>query len=66
MLYGARGAASSDIDAIADALVKLSIFASTNSDKISSIDINPFIVRPEGQGAVGVDALIIPHGVDVI
>ena len=33
--------------------------------KISSIDINPFIVRPEGQGAVGVDALIMPHGVDV-
>ena len=66
MLYGARGAPSSDIDAIADALVKLSVFASENSDKISSIDINPFIVRPEGQGAVGVDALIIPHGVDVI
>lgn len=66
MLYGARGAPSSDIDAIADALVKLSVFASENSNKISSIDINPFIVRPEGQGAVGVDALIIPHGVDVI
>ena len=65
MLYGARGAQPSDINSIAEALVKLSVFAHENAEKISSIDINPFMVKPEGKGAAGVDALIIPNGVEV-
>jgi acyl-CoA synthetase (NDP forming) len=60
MLYGARGNPPSDIHALAEAMVKLSVFANENAEKISSIDINPFIVRPMGEGAIGVDALIIP------
>ena len=60
MLYGARGAAPADIDALADALVKLSVFAAANADRFSSIDINPFIVKEKG--AVAVDALIVPVG----
>jgi acyl-CoA synthetase (NDP forming) len=60
MLYGARGAAPADIDALADALVKLSVFADANADRFSSIDINPFIVKKKG--AVAVDALIVPVG----
>ena len=65
MLYGARGAQPSDINSIAEALVKLSVFAHENAEKISSIDINPFMVKPEGKGAAGVDALIIPNGIEV-
>jgi len=60
MLFGARGNPPSDIHALAEAMVKLSVFASENAERISSIDINPFIVRPMGEGAIGVDALIIP------
>jgi hypothetical protein len=45
-------------------LVNLSVFAHENAEKISSIDINPFMVRPNGEGAAGVDALIIPNGVE--
>ena len=58
MLDGVRGAAPVDIDALAKALANLSVFAAANADTIESIDINPFIVLPNG--AVAVDALIVP------
>jgi len=32
--------------------------AAAQGDALESIDINPFIVLPRGQGAVAVDALI--------
>ena len=60
MLHGARGSAPADIDTLADALVNLSVFAADNADRISSIDINPFIVLEKGAAAV--DALIVPAG----
>tara|TARA_Y100001934_G_scaffold218352_2_gene259435 strand:+ start:46557 stop:48674 length:2118 start_codon:yes stop_codon:yes gene_type:complete len=60
LLEGVRGGSVADIDALADALSKLSVFGYENSDRIDSIDINPFIVLPEGQGACAVDALIVP------
>ena len=60
VLEGVRGALPADIDALAQALSRLSVFAAANADKLDSIDINPFIVLPEGQGAVAVDALIVP------
>jgi acyl-CoA synthetase (NDP forming) len=59
MLDGVRGAPPSDIDALADALSKLSVFAATNAESVETIDVNPFIVLPKG--AVAVDALIIPR-----
>ena len=62
MLHGARGTAPADIDALADALVKLSVFADANADRFSSIDVNPFIVKEKG--AVAVDALIVPVGAE--
>ncbi|USG60729.1 acetate--CoA ligase family protein [Sneathiella marina] len=58
MLDGVRGAPPSDIEALAEALSKLSVFAATNADTIETIDVNPFIVLPNG--AVAVDALIVP------
>ena len=62
MLHGARGMPPADLDALADALVKLSIFAAANADRVSSIDVNPFIVKENG--AVAVDALIVPAGAE--
>ena len=62
MLHGARGTPLADIDALADALVKLSVFAAANADRFSSIDVNPFIVKESG--AVAVDALIVPAGAE--
>jgi len=60
MLDGVRGAPPSDLNALAEALSKLSVYAAENADKIETIDVNPFIVLPEG--AVAVDALIVPKG----
>jgi acyl-CoA synthetase (NDP forming) len=61
LLDGARGAAPADIDALAEALSKLSLFAHENAERIESIDINPFLVLAKGQGAFAVDALIVPR-----
>ena len=60
LLDGARGAAPADVDALAEALSALSVFAHDNAGWIESIDINPFLVLPKGQGAFAVDALIVP------
>lgn len=63
LLDGARGRPRCDLPALADALSKLSFFAADNADVLDSIDINPFIVLPEGQGAVAVDALVAHRAV---
>ena len=60
LLDGARGAAPSDVDALAEALSRLSVFADQNAHRIESIDINPFLVLPKGRGALAVDAMIVP------
>ena len=60
MLDGFRGTAPSDIDALADALARISVFAAANADQFETIDVNPFIVLPKGAAAV--DALIVPKG----
>jgi hypothetical protein len=62
MLHGARGMPPADLGALADALVKLSVFAAANAERFSSIDVNPFIVKESG--AVAVDALIVPTGAE--
>jgi acyl-CoA synthetase (NDP forming) len=59
VLDGARGRPPSDVEALADALVKLSQFAAAHADEIESVDINPFLVLPRGKGAVVLDALIV-------
>jgi acetate---CoA ligase (ADP-forming) len=58
LLHGVRGAPPADIEALAQALSTLSLFAAANADTIASVDINPFLVLPEGQGAIAVDAFI--------
>ena len=61
LLEGVRGGPVADVDTLAEALSRLSVLAHENRDKIVSIDINPFLVLPEGQGACAVDALIVPR-----
>lgn len=59
MLEGVRGAPPSDVDALAAALAQVSAFAAANADTLESIDLNPVLVRPKGEGCVAVDALIV-------
>ncbi len=59
VLEGVRGALPSDIPALAKALAAISRFAADNADVLDSIDINPFLVLPEGQGAMALDAVVL-------
>lgn len=56
---GVRGKPPLDIEALVDALVAMSRVAWQFRDRIAEIDINPFMLRPRGKGAVAVDALIV-------
>ncbi len=58
VLYGVRGRPACDVQALTDALVRLSQFAYAAKDQLQSIEINPFLVLPQGKGGVAVDAVI--------
>jgi len=58
ILTGVRGEKPSDINSLADMLVKMGQFAFEFEDKIAELDINPVMVLPEGQGVKIADALI--------
>ncbi len=60
LLTGARGRPPCDVGALVDVLVKVQRLALDLSDTVAELDINPLVVRPKGQGAVALDALVIP------
>jgi acetyl coenzyme A synthetase (ADP forming)-like protein len=57
MLKGVRGEKGVDIDAVAEGLQRLSQLV-TESPEIKEMDINPYIVGPEGTTPIAVDARI--------
>ena len=59
LLAGFRGSPVADRGALEEAVLRLSQLAVANVDEIDSIDINPLLVLPEGEGCVMVDALIV-------
>jgi len=61
LLTGARGRAQADIDALADAIVKLSALAVDLKDHVAELDINPLFVMERGRGVKAADALIKPR-----
>jgi acyl-CoA synthetase (NDP forming) len=61
LLSGVRGAPPSDIDALADVLVNISRFAAAHRDDIETIDLNPVLAFPKGEGVVALDALVVPR-----
>ncbi len=61
VLGGLRGRPPADLDALAEALVRLSRFAAAHGDQLESVDLNPFLVRATGQGALALDAVVIPR-----
>ncbi|WP_420562005.1 acetate--CoA ligase family protein [Thalassobaculum sp.] len=58
---GVRGAPPADVDALAELLAKVSVFAASEGDRIESVDLNPVRVLPKGEGCVALDALIVPR-----
>jgi hypothetical protein len=55
MLKGVRGQEGVDIDAIAEGLQRLSQLV-TEFPQIKELDINPYVVGPEGTVPIAVDA----------
>ncbi|MGL3110506.1 acetate--CoA ligase family protein [Bradyrhizobium sp. BR 1432] len=61
VLDGARGRRRTDLKAAAQAIAALSRFAVAHADSVSEIDINPLLLKADGEGALALDALLIPH-----
>ena len=57
LLRGARGRPKVKVRAVVDVLMKVQQLALDNADRISELDINPLVVRPDG--VVALDALIV-------
>ncbi len=58
LLTGYRGRPAADIEAAIAAALAIARFAEAHADGLEELDVNPLMVRPEGKGAVAVDALI--------
>jgi acyl-CoA synthetase (NDP forming) len=59
LLRGYRGAPPADEPSVLAALVALGRLAHDLGDQLDSIDINPFVALPAGDGAVALDALVV-------
>ena len=60
ILAGTRGGTPYDLDALVTAVVAISSFAADYGGDLASAQINPIRVLREGQGVVGLNAVIIP------
>jgi hypothetical protein len=58
LLDGARGRPKGDVKALATALANLSVFAASAGPRLLSVDVNPVLVLPEGQGIYAADAVV--------
>lgn len=58
-LRGFRGLPKGDLDALAQIVVAVSRLAMADAPRIAEAEINPVIVRGEGDGAVAVDGLVV-------
>ncbi len=58
ILKGARGRKPADIGALARMLSRLSLFAAGAGARLESIDLNPVLALPEGEGAFALDAVV--------
>jgi len=57
LLEGVRGGMKADIEALKEALLRVSQLVS-DFPEIAEVDLNPFLVLPEGKGARAVDVRI--------
>jgi len=58
LLRGARGGPKADQQAVGDIILKVSQMASDLRQELETVELNPLIVLPQGQGAVAVDTLL--------
>lgn len=58
LFAGVRGEPAMDLDALCDAVARIASLMIASNGSIASIDLNPVMVRSQGEGVVVVDALI--------
>jgi acyl-CoA synthetase (NDP forming) len=58
LLDGMRGGPPADLDAVADAVARLSVLAADLGDLLDALDVNPLVAGPDG--CLAVDALVLP------
>jgi len=58
ILQGVRGRPPGDLDALAEAIERVSQLA-VERPEVAELDLNPMIVRPAGEGVVAVDARVV-------
>jgi acyl-CoA synthetase (NDP forming) len=63
LLEGVRGAPPADVGALVDVIMKVQRLALDLADRsdvaLAELDVNPLLVRPEGKGAIALDALAV-------
>lgn len=59
ILAGYRGAGPHDVEALAQAVARLSWLVADHAGRIAELDVNPLFVRPAGSGVVAADCLIV-------
>lgn len=59
VVRGFRGLPAGDRTALADAVVAMSQLAFVDVAEVAEAEINPLLVRGEGQGVIGVDGLVV-------
>ena len=58
LLTGLRGKPPADVDALCDAIVRVSQLAVSLGEQLLALDINPLVVHANDHGVVAVDALV--------
>jgi len=59
LLDGARGQPKADVAAAARTVARLSAFACRHAADVAEIDMNPILVKPQGEGVLVLDALMV-------
>jgi acetyltransferase len=62
LLQGYRGSPPADVGSVLAALTALGRLAHDLGDQVESIDINPLVALPAGEGAIALDALVVLRG----
>ncbi|MDN8617729.1 acetate--CoA ligase family protein [Variovorax ginsengisoli] len=60
LLDGARGQPKADVAAAARTVARLSAFACRHAADVAEIDMNPILVKAQGEGVLVLDALMVP------
>ncbi|WP_228000456.1 acetate--CoA ligase family protein [Nocardia australiensis] len=58
LLTGYRGSKPADVEALADTIMAVQRLALEHHGTLRELDINPLLIKPSGEGAVALDALI--------